>query len=173
MMVYWIGRDPTGTEDFLKAFDFISPYFNPSNAGNWTVSTSILLHETTSNLARRHGRSLAGPEAAGPHCPPLPVPDLVRVYNSLLPLIYQTLYSKMPNVSRYGDTSLKSLLGLAPLALLAPTVDFVGAALTAVNQTHQVSVPPRLRARGASPADPPPPPPPSPHRPPPRSAACP
>lgn len=74
LSVFWLGWNPPnsppsrisyGTQAFLKLWNYITPYFNPSNLGNWTVGVGILLQYTSRLLTRRVGASLAVDELEG------------------------------------------------------------------------------------------------------------
>ena len=45
-----------GTEDLLRFFSFVGPYFNPSNTGSWTFPLGVMLHYISFELCRRIGR---------------------------------------------------------------------------------------------------------------------
>jgi len=106
-----------------------------AQVGNWTAPLGILLQYTCRLLAARFGREQA--PTATTYEAPLPPGILARVYESLLPLVYQILYSKNAGVSRCGDLAMKALLCIAPRSALTPTMAFVEEALVAINQTHQ------------------------------------
>ncbi|GMH69394.1 hypothetical protein TrRE_jg2916, partial [Triparma retinervis] len=62
LMTFWLGTGPkvdsnvtAGTAAFLKFWDYISPYFNPSNYGDWTVHLGVTLQYTCRLLAMRVG----------------------------------------------------------------------------------------------------------------------
>ena len=48
-----------GTFDLLRFLSFLTPYYNPSNTGGWTLSLGALLHYLSYELCARVG-SMAG-----------------------------------------------------------------------------------------------------------------
>eukprot|EP00520_Triparma_pacifica_P008584 CAMPEP_0118672834 /NCGR_PEP_ID=MMETSP0785-20121206/22758_1 /TAXON_ID=91992 /ORGANISM="Bolidomonas pacifica, Strain CCMP 1866" /LENGTH=1922 /DNA_ID=CAMNT_0006567835 /DNA_START=164 /DNA_END=5931 /DNA_ORIENTATION=+ len=160
LMTFWLGNGQKddrgiskGTESFLKFWEYISPYFNPSNYGNWTVHLGVTLQYTCRLLAMRVGIELGKEELIEKgeadkasliyypvtHLTPT---ELLHIVNTLLPLVYQTIYCKHPGVSHCGDVSLRNLSSICPRALTPPTLRFLSDALSpnAVNQTHQAPV---------------------------------
>ena len=160
LMTFWLGNGPknaasltSGTTAFLKFWDYISPYFNPSNYGEWTVHLGVTLQYTCRLLAMRVGIEVGkehlekeGEEGKASlayyPAPPLSPTELLHVVNTLLPLVYQTIYCKHAGVSHCGDVALRTLSTICPRAITAPTLQFLSSALspTAINQTHQAPV---------------------------------
>ena len=160
LMIFWLGRGSRGdgdgdgqlsanTQEILKFWEYIAPYYNPSNFGNWTANLGIFLQYVARSLAMRVGRESAaqhlsdeGNSAAASlssRSKPLPPSELLRVVASLLPLAYETIYSKHPAISQCGDSALRSLAGICAGAIISPTLDFAVNALGSgsIHQTHQ------------------------------------
>ncbi len=142
-----------GTEDLLRFFSFVGPYFNPSNTGSWTFPLGVMLHYMSHELCRRIGRDCSQKTVNGslPHLaktlsevepfkrnPGIPDNEIVLILDSILPLCQQALYSKSPHVSRAGEASLLYLSHI-DYKICAPLLDFAMRALdvSSVTQSHQ------------------------------------
>ena len=142
-----------GTEDILRFFSFVGPYFNPSNIGSWTFPLGVMLHYISFELCRRIGRddsqvtlSRAMPELAlkvadvEPFKQASRIPDheVVLLLDAILPLCQQALYSKSSHVSRAGEAALLYLSQI-DYKICAPLLDFAMRALdiSSVTQSHQ------------------------------------
>ncbi|GMH48028.1 hypothetical protein TrVE_jg9887 [Triparma verrucosa] len=157
LSVFWLGWNPPssaansspskisyGTEAFLKLWSYITPYFNPSNLGNWTVGVGILLQYTSRLLTRRVGAALAvdeleGSEKEEANWLPWPIPphELCLVTDKLLSLALQTVYSKHAGVSQCGDVAIRCLSTMAPKAIITRVLDFFEDGLENVQSVHQ------------------------------------
>jgi hypothetical protein len=142
-----------GTEDILRFFSFVGPYFNPSNTGSWTFPLGIMLHYISFELCRRIGRDnsqetfkRALPKLASvvvevepfKRNPKIPDHEIVLILDSILPLCQQALYSKSSHVSRAGEASLLYLAQI-DYKICAPLLEFAMRALdiSSVTQSHQ------------------------------------
>ncbi|GMH57357.1 hypothetical protein TL16_g02356 [Triparma laevis f. inornata] len=160
LSVFWLGWNPPnsppsrvsyGTQAFLKLWNYITPYFNPSNLGNWTVGVGILLQYTSRLLTRRVGASLAvdeleGAEKEEANWLPWPIPphELCLVTEQLLSRSLETVYSKHQGVSQCGDVAIRCLSTMAPKAVITRVLDFVEEGLENVQSVHQAPAVMRL-----------------------------
>eukprot|EP00550_Attheya_septentrionalis_P002489 CAMPEP_0198284816 /NCGR_PEP_ID=MMETSP1449-20131203/4226_1 /TAXON_ID=420275 /ORGANISM="Attheya septentrionalis, Strain CCMP2084" /LENGTH=2325 /DNA_ID=CAMNT_0043982031 /DNA_START=25 /DNA_END=7002 /DNA_ORIENTATION=- len=143
-----------GTEDLIRFFSFVAPYFNPSNIGNWSYPLGAFLHYFSYELCHRVGldgglRSLmeSHPLVARKLCEreplftniSIPEHELVIILNALLPLCQQGLYSKNGHVGRAAETALLYLVQIDPIHICPPCLDFATRALdiSSVNLSHQ------------------------------------
>ena len=142
-----------GTEDILRFFSFVGPYFNPSNTGSWTFPLGVLLHYISFELCRRIGRdasqktlSRSLPKLASraaeiepfKNISKIPDHEIVLILDSILPLCQQALYSKSSHVSRAGEAALLYLAQI-DYKICAPLLEFAMRALdvSSVTQSHQ------------------------------------
>ncbi len=142
-----------GTEDLLRFFSFVGPYFNPSNTGSWTFPLGVMLHYISFELCRRIGRdssqvtlSQTLPMLASTVAevepfklnPRIPDHEIALILDSILPLCQQALYSKSSHVSRAGEAALLYLAQI-DYKICAPLLDFAMRALdiSSVTQSHQ------------------------------------
>lgn len=142
-----------GTEDLLRFFSFVGPYFNPSNTGSWTFPLGVLLHYISFEFCRRIGRddsqeTLAQslPNIAAvvakvepfKQCARIPEHEIVLILDAILPLCQQALYSKSSQVSRAGEAALLYLSQI-DYKICSPLLDFAMRALdvSSVTQSHQ------------------------------------
>uniref|UniRef100_A0A7S3V8U0 Uncharacterized protein n=1 Tax=Chaetoceros debilis TaxID=122233 RepID=A0A7S3V8U0_9STRA len=110
-----------GTEDLLRFFAFVGPYFHPSNTGAWTFPLGVLLHYFSFEFCRRMARNTSHraitakyPQLAAKIMEVEPFKqtsaildsEVVLILDSILPLCQQALYSKSPRVSRGGEQAL-------------------------------------------------------------------
>lgn len=143
-----------GTNDILMFLSFITPYFNPSNLGQWTFTLGAFLHYFAYELCCRLGAA-AGNQALlkshpsvvealhkvqpGSHCAEIPGHEVVALLDALLPLCQQTLYSKNGHVGRAGEAAMLYLVQIDPAHSTPSFIDFACRALdiSAVNLSHQ------------------------------------
>lgn len=142
-----------GTEDLLRFFSFVGPYFNPSNTGSWTFPLGVMLHYISFELCRRIGRDdsqetllKSMPNIASTvanvepfkKCPRIPDHEIVLILDAILPLCQQALYSKSSHVSRAGEAALLYLSQI-DYKVCSPLLDFAMRALdvSSVTQSHQ------------------------------------
>jgi len=110
-----------GTTDVLKFLAFVTPYYHPSNIGNWTFPLGVLLHYLCYELCRRLGRGVSQnvlskryPLLSRRICEIepykrtslIPEAELILLLDALLSLCQQALYSRNERVSRAGDSAL-------------------------------------------------------------------
>ncbi len=143
-----------GTADFLQFLSFVTPYFNPSNTGNWTFPLGALLHYLAFDFSHRMGMmawfsSLTEIEIENHkdlfkaevylRSLKLPSNEIVAIFDILLPLCQQALYSKNSYVSRAGEAALFCLAHTDPLHVCPPFLNFLSQALhvSSVNLSHQ------------------------------------
>lgn len=143
-----------GTNDILLFLSFVTPYFNPSNLGQWTFTLGAFLHYFAYELCCRMGAA-SGNEALlkshpavvqallkvqpGSHCSGIPAHEVVALMEALLPLCQQTLYSKNGHVGRAGEAAMLYLVQIDPGHTTPAFIDFACRALdiSAVNLSHQ------------------------------------
>jgi Proteasome-substrate-size regulator, mid region/Domain of unknown function (DUF3437) len=143
-----------GTNDILLFLSFATPYFNPSNLGQWTFTLGAFLHYFAYELCCRIGAA-AGNEAlqqshpavveallkvqSGSHFAEIPAHEIVALMDALLPLCQQTLYSKNGHVGRAGEAAMLYLVQIDAAHSTPSFIDFAIRALdiSAVNLSHQ------------------------------------
>jgi Proteasome-substrate-size regulator, mid region/Domain of unknown function (DUF3437) len=143
-----------GTYDMLLFLSFVTPYFNPSNLGQWTFTLGAFLHYFSYELCCRLG-AVAGNVALkqshpdvldallkvqlGSHLSEIPAHEVVLLLDALLPLCQQTLYSKNGHVGRAGEAAMLYLVQIDPTHTTPAFIDFACRALdiSAVNLSHQ------------------------------------
>jgi hypothetical protein len=133
-----------GTDDLLRLFSFVAPYFNPSNYGSWSFPLGIFLHSICYECC--HRVALSASQTSLSHAYPLlgeldkksepfkrdisiPGRELVAIIDALLPLCQQALYSKSEHISRAGESALLYLSQIDPVNVCPPFVDFALQAL--------------------------------------------
>ena len=143
-----------GTQDLLQFLSFVTPYFHPSNIGNWTFTLGAFLHYFCYELCCRVGSAagLKSLQQSHPHVvqkleeihpyparSSLPPHELAALLNVLLPLCRQALYSKNSHVGRAGEAAMLYLIQIDPLHTIPAFMDFSIRALdiSAVNLAHQ------------------------------------
>lgn len=143
-----------GTNDILVFLSFVTPYFNPSNLGQWTFTLGAFLHYFAYELCCRLGAAAGNdilrfshPEIfdsmrkvqCGSHCTVIPAHEVVALMDALLPLCQQTLYSKNSHVGRAGEAAMLYLVQIDPVHSTPAFLDFACRALdiSAVNLSHQ------------------------------------
>jgi Proteasome-substrate-size regulator, mid region/Domain of unknown function (DUF3437) len=143
-----------GTNDMLLFLSYVTPYFNPSNLGQWTFTLGAFLHYFSYELCCRLGAA-AGNAALkqshpdvldaslkvqlGSHQSEIPPHEVVLLLDALLPLCQQTLYSKNGHVGRAGEAAMLYLVQIDPTHTTPAFLDFACRALdiSAVNLSHQ------------------------------------
>ena len=133
-----------GTEDMLRLFSFVEPYFNPSNYGSWSFPLGIFLHSISYECCHRVALSASHislsqayplldelAKKSEPFKRDLSIPgqELVAIIDALLPLCQQSLYSKSEHISRAGESALSYLSQIDPVNVCPPFVDFAVQAL--------------------------------------------
>eukprot|EP00977_Amphora_coffeiformis_P004033 scaffold804_cov165-Amphora_coffeaeformis.AAC.12 len=143
-----------GTRDLLTFFSFVTPYFHPSNVGNWTFTLGAFLHYFCYELccrvggtgglqvlAQTHPAVVKAIEKVHPYPmrSSLPPQELTALLHALLPLCRQALYSKNSHVGRAGEAAMLYLIQIDPLHTVPAFMDFSIRALdiSAVNLAHQ------------------------------------
>ena len=165
LLVFFLGREDdgsltpttlpptlsTGTTSLVAFMNFIAPYFNPSNIGNWTGNLTSMMHYMCCYLSQRIGfeqasthlnnnnnnnnnKTISFPQynvTLLPH-------EISAVVDCFLPLTHQMIYSKGPQVSYTGAISLRNLAAFSQ-KVTSPSLTFFLDALDekAINQTHQ------------------------------------
>ena len=143
-----------GTNDMLLFLAYATPYFNPSNMGQWTATLGAFLHYFSYELCCRIG-SAAGNSTlqqshpniiktlnrihTGSHCSDIPAHEVVLLLNTLIPLCQQTLYSKNSHVGRAGEAAMLYLVQIDPIHTTPSLLDFTCRALdvVSINLSHQ------------------------------------
>ena len=143
-----------GTADILRFWNYVTPYFHPSNVGNWSMTLGAFLHYFVSALCQRVGneasiRYLQGENPTlveelkrvhvGTATAVLPPQELVALLDALLPLCQQCLYSKVSYVASAGETAMLNLVQLDPKRSVPSFLEFAIRALDvgAVHMSHQ------------------------------------
>jgi len=150
-----------GTEDLLRFFSFVAPYFNPSNTGSWTLPLGILLHYISYEFCQRLGLAAsqitlcqANPALADqiakaePYKKALEMKgnEIVVLLDALLPLCQQALYSKNSYVCRAGESALVYLAQIDPVRVCPPFIDTAIRALDICSVTLSHQAPAALSA---------------------------
>ena len=143
-----------GTNDMLLFLAYATPYFNPSNMGQWTATLGAFLHYFSYELCCRIGGA-AGNETLrlshphviqslhrtqiGSHCSEIPAHEVVLLLDALIPLCQQTLYSKNSHVGRAGEAAMLYLVQIDPIHTTPSLIDFTCRALdvVSINLSHQ------------------------------------
>lgn len=143
-----------GTNDVLRFLSYVTPYFHPSNVGQWTFTLGAFLHYFAYEFCSRMG-CVAGNHALrkthptvvaamkdaqpGSHFAEIPPHEVVALMDALLPLCQQALYSKNGHVGRAGEAAMLYLVQIDPVNSTPFFVDFACRALdvSAINLSHQ------------------------------------
>lgn len=143
-----------GTNDVLRFMTFVTPYFHPSNVGQWTFTLGAFLHYFAYEFCSRMG-GVAGNEALrkthpavvdamreaqpGSHCAEIPPHEVVALMDALLPLCQQALYSKNGHVGRAGEAAMLYMVQIDAAHSTPFFIDFACRALdvSAINLSHQ------------------------------------
>jgi len=150
-----------GTEDILRFFSFVAPYFNPSNTGSWTLPLGILLHYISYSFCERFGLMASQITLSQSHRAlsdhmlkvepykksfEIEGNELVIILDTLLSLCQQALYSKNAHVCRAGESSLVYLAQIDPLRVCPPFLDSAIRALDVCSVTLSHQAPAALSA---------------------------
>jgi len=143
-----------GTEDILRFFSFVAPYFNPSNTGSWTLPLGILLHYISYSFCERLGLTASQITLSQTHRAlsdhmlevepykksfEMEGNEIVIILDTLLPLCQQALYSKNSHVCRAGESSLVYLAQIDPVRVCPAFLDsaIVALDICSVTLSHQ------------------------------------
>ena len=151
----------SGSNDLLRFFAFVAPYFHPSNTGSWTYPLGLLLHYLSYDLSRRLGLAASidslhtsHPDLvrelkrADPFTERLQVPEceIVAILDAFVPLCQQALYSKSAHVGSAAESAMKFLAHIDPIRVCPPFLDLAARALDISSATMSHQAPAALSA---------------------------